>query len=87
MTLVRLDEFEIGKPFRCADWLWRCTDIGTRVVTAIRLDQVEVDGTDGRRTLSQQEAEAEGWFRGPPYGVAGFVFDEHDQEECESAIA
>jgi hypothetical protein len=84
---MRLDEFEIGKTFRCDGRLWRCTDVGTRVVAAIRLDEVRVGGTAGDRTPDQQEAEAEGWFRGPPYAVAETVFDEHDQEGCEPAIA
>jgi len=44
-------------------------------------------GTAGDRTPDQQEAEAEGWFRGPPYAVAETVFDEHDQEGCEPTIA
>jgi hypothetical protein len=80
---MRLDEFEIGKTFRCDDRLWRCTDIGTRVVAAIRVDEVEIGGTAGNRTLNQQEAEAEGLFRGPPYAVAEVIFDEYDQEGCE----
>ena len=84
---MRLDEFEVGKAFRCDGRLWRCTDIGTRAVLAIRLDQVEVRGTAGDRTLDQQQAEAEGWFCGPPYAVAETVFDEDDQEGCEPATA
>ena len=34
------------------------------------------------RTLNRAEAEAEGWFHGPPYAVAESVFDEHDIEGC-----
>lgn len=34
------------------------------------------------RTLSRAEAEAEGWFNGPPYAVAESVFDEYDMEDC-----
>jgi hypothetical protein len=80
---MRLDELEIGMTFRCGGRLWRCTDVGTRVIAAIRLDGVTIGGTAGDRTLNQQEAEAEGWFRGPPYAVAEIVFDEHDLEGCE----
>lgn len=80
---MRLDAFEIGKTFRCDGRLWRCTDIGTRVVAAIRVDEVKIGGTTGNRTLNREEAEAEGWFRGPPYAVVEVVFDEHDQEGCE----
>jgi hypothetical protein len=35
-----------------------------------------------RRILSRAEAEAEGWFNGPPYAVAESVFDEYDLEGC-----
>jgi hypothetical protein len=76
--------FEIGATFWCGGKLWRCTDIGTRVIVAIRLDSVQVDSTapERRRTLGQAEAEAEGWFNGPPYAVAESVFDEYDIEGC-----
>ncbi len=84
---MRLAEFEIGKPFRCGSRLWRCTDIGSRVVVAIRLDTVETGGSEGSQALGLQEAEAAGWFRGPPYAVAETVFDEDDQESCEPAPA
>jgi hypothetical protein len=67
---MRREEFAIGKPFRCGGRPWRCTDIGTRVVVAIRLDEVGVSGSDGDRTLDWHEAEAKGWFQGPPYAVA-----------------
>jgi hypothetical protein len=38
-------EFVIGATFWCGGDLWRCTDIGTRVIVAIRLSRVDVDGT------------------------------------------
>lgn len=77
-------EFAIGGSFRCGGSLWRCTDVGTRVIVAIRVDRVDVDGSapELRRTLGRQEAEAEGWFNGPPYAVAESVFDEYDMEGC-----
>ena len=34
------------------------------------------------RQLARAEAEAEGWFTGPPYAVVESVFDEYDQEGC-----
>lgn len=74
----------IGDTFWCSDQQWCCTDIGTRTLTAIRIDAVEVGSTDpaSRRFLTRTEAEAEGWFNGPPYAVAEVVFDEYDQEGC-----
>ena len=77
-------DFTIGDRFWCGGRMWRCTDIGTRVIVAIRIDSVEVGSTvpDLRRTLSRGEAEAEGWFNGPPYAVAEVVFDEDDLQGC-----
>jgi hypothetical protein len=75
-------EFKIGGIFRCGGRLWRCTDIGTRTIVAIHNDRVEVGGSPAlRRTLSG--AEAEDWFRGPPYAVVESVFDENDIEGCD----
>ena len=33
------NEFQIGIEFRCGNRLWRCTDVGTRTVIAICLDE------------------------------------------------
>ena len=61
---MRYAEFKIDGTFRCGGRLWRCTDIGTRTIVAIRIDRVEVGGSPAlRRSLSGAEAEAEGWFR------------------------
>jgi hypothetical protein len=81
---VEHSEFEIGRNFWCDGRQWRCTDIGTRTIVAIPLDHVEVgSGSPERcRILSRDEAEAEGWFNGPPYAVAESVFDEYDIEGC-----
>ena len=84
-------EFKIGGTFWCGGRQWRCTDIGTRTIVAMRLDHVEVDTKPGpatarvperRRILSRAEAEAQGWFDGSPYAVAESVFDEYDVEGC-----
>jgi hypothetical protein len=61
------------------------TDIGTRTVIAIRIDEVRVaGGKDGGivAILDQAEAEAQGWFKGPPYMVAEEVFDEYSFGGC-----
>jgi hypothetical protein len=82
-AIMRHGDFRIGAEFRCGDRLWRCTDIGTRTIVAIRIDRVEVGGSPAlRRTLRGVEAAAEGWFNGPPYAVAESVFDENDIESC-----
>jgi len=59
-------DFVIGKDFECGGNMWRCTDIGTRVIVAIGLRS----GTD------------ESWYNGPPYAILEHVFDENDMEGC-----
>lgn len=82
------DDFKIGTIFRCGDGVWRCTDVGTRTIVAIRIDRVRVGSTDPAKdgmTLGYLEASAQGWFKGPPYGVAELSFDEEDLFSCEPA--
>ena|SRR5690242_5732678 len=81
---MRPGEFEIGReyPDTATGHVWRCTDIGTRTVIPIRVDRAETreirDGVRGPiRTLTREEAEKQGWFRGPPYAVAGCARDEY----------
>lgn len=84
---MQCSDFRIGETFWCGGKQWRCTDIGTRTVIAIRIDGVDVDGTNRelRRTLSRAEAEADGWFNGPPYAVCEAVFDEDSLPGCSLA--
>ena len=63
---VERTEFVIGQTFWCGGQAWRCTDIGTRTVAAIRLDHDDDPS----------------WYNGPPYAVAETVFDEYDLEGC-----
>lgn len=86
---MKHSDFVIGGSFWCGGREWRVTDIGARTIIAICLDETEVVISsrdpaveDTRRTLSQSEAKAEGWFNGPPYTVAEHVFDEYDQHPC-----
>lgn len=81
---MRHSEFKIGEIFWCGGRQWRCTDIGTRTIIAIRTDGVDVEGTSPElpRTLGQAEAEAGGWFNGPPYAVTESVFDENELPAC-----
>jgi hypothetical protein len=83
---MRHSEFKIGGEFRCGGATWRTTDIGTRVIVAIRID--DGDGFASWRlsgpcaTMPWAEAEAAGWFNGPPYAVEEAVFDENDIAGC-----
>jgi len=60
--------FKVGCEFRCGGKRWRCTDVGSRVITAVCLDDHPGDPS---------------WFNGPPYAVVESVFDEYDQPGCE----
>jgi len=60
-------DFFIGREFMTGSGAWRCTDIGTRVIVAIRIDDHPDDPS---------------WYNGPPYAVAEHVFDEDDQQGC-----
>jgi len=77
-------DFTIRGAFWCSGRQWRCTDIGTRTIIAVRIDSVAVASNvpELRRTLSRGEAEADSWFNGPPYAVAEVVFDEADLPGC-----
>lgn len=83
------DEFAIGRAFATRHSLWRCTDIGTRVVIAIRLDSAETvsvvvrGGKPGPETRAVVDPRKDrSWFNGPPYALAETVFDEHDFPAC-----
>jgi hypothetical protein len=81
---MKHSEFVIGEAFWCSERQWRCTDIGTRTIIAMRIDQVDVGSNkpELRRTLNYAEAAAEGWFNGPPYACAEVVFDEDYMTGC-----
>jgi|TARA_B110000977_G_scaffold199764_1_gene288131 hypothetical protein len=53
-------DFEIGDEFTTATGTWRCTDVGSRTMIAIK-----ISGYDDPS-----------WFNGPPYAVVEHVFDE-----------
>lgn len=45
--LMKPSEFHIGLEFVCGPFWWRCTDVGTRTVTAIRLVEEDPSWYDG----------------------------------------
>lgn len=63
---MKHSDFAIGEEFRTATGNWRCTDIGTRTVIAIKVS----------------DCDDPSWFHGPPYAVAEIVFDENDLGGC-----
>jgi hypothetical protein len=64
--MMRHADFRIGLEFMTATGRWRCTDVGTRTVIAIKLDRPDDPS----------------WYNGPPYAVCETVFDEYDLEAC-----
>lgn len=68
---MKHEDFYIGLEFLgSAGFVWRCTDIGTRTITAIRIDE----GRDAS------------WYNGPPYAVEEVVFDEYDLPGCHRSL-
>ena len=61
--------FKIGTEFITETGRWRCTDVGTRTIAAIKLD------------LDHDKS----WYSGPSYSVAENVFDEEGIIDCEPA--
>jgi hypothetical protein len=65
---MKLSEFKIGMEFEMSGQRWRCTDIGTRTVAAICLDDIPQNDPS--------------WLNGPPYAVVEDVIDEYDFPVC-----
>jgi len=83
---VRHGDFSIGQEFMTDTGQWRCTDIGTRTITAIKISEVHFTGlADDGRAVSEIVNTDPSWFDGPPYAVAEFVFDEDSMEACRAA--
>jgi hypothetical protein len=57
---MRLSDFQIGLEFWMSGSRWRCTDVGTRLVIAIKLDHDDDPS----------------WYNGPPYAVCECPIDE-----------
>jgi hypothetical protein len=66
---MRQSDFRIGCEFLSGNGRWRCTDVGTRIIAAIKLNHDDDPS----------------WYNGPPYKVVEQVFDEYDIEGCEKA--
>lgn len=62
------DEFSEGLEFQMSGHKWRCTDVGRRVIVAIKLNLLD---------------DHPSWYTGPPYAVSEMVLDEDDLPLCE----
>jgi len=83
---MKHSDFQIGKDFFTAAGRWRCTDVGTRVITAISLEPRHMVcrrvGAHGDRTEESFVSDDPGDLVGPPYMVVEHVFDEYDLDGC-----
>jgi hypothetical protein len=64
-------DFKIGLEFWMSGRRWRCTDVGSRAVLAIKLDQYDDPS----------------WYNGPPYKVEEHALDEYDLMACSLSEA
>ncbi len=72
-------DFQIGLEFHTASGKWRCTDIGTRVIVAIKLDQTDESWYNGPPYAVVESVLDEYDFGGCSPDPAEFI--EHNPEE------
>ena len=80
-------EFKIGETFWTMAGQFRCTDVGTRTIVAIRLGPTEIVRAEAVGNARQEKTVIDddpSWLLGPPYAVAvaEIVFDEGDLVSC-----
>lgn len=76
---MKHSDFKIGLDFRFQDQTWRCTDIGTRTISAICLTEVwitRVHANTGAKEKVRLTKFDKKLLEGPPYGVPEQVFNE-----------
>ena len=74
------NQFKVGDAFTNRRALFRCTDIGSRVVIGIPIDRAEIvemrNGVQSRCIVDLRKEPSR--LIGPPYGLGELVFDEYD---------
>jgi hypothetical protein len=73
---MKKDEFHIGQDFYTATGKWRCTDIGTRVIVAIHLNQEDTRNYSGPPYSIPEHVFDE-------YDIEGCIFEPSEVEEAE----
>ncbi len=83
---MELSDFAIGETFWTHAGAFRCTDVGTRVVVAVKLGPREVcegpRSVDGELRITKRIDDDPSWLNGPPYAVEEVVFDENELLGC-----
>ena len=81
MDQMQLRDFVISETFFTHDGAFRCTDIGTRVVVALKLGSraiARAEKVDGELRITKRMDGDPSWLNGPPYAVEEVVFDENE---------
>ena len=82
---MELNDFVIGETFWTHHGAFRCTDVGTRVVVAVKLGPREIgraEKVDGELRITKRIDDDASWLNGPPYPVEEVVFDENELLGC-----
>ncbi len=82
---MELSDFVIGETFWTHAGAFRCTDIGTRVMVAVKLGPREIaraESVDGELRITKRIDDDPSWLNGPPYAVDELVFDENEMLGC-----
>ena len=82
---MELNDFAIGETFWTHAGAFRCTDVGTRVVVAVKLGPREIgraEKVDGALRITKRIDDDTSWLNGPPYAVEEVVFDENELLGC-----
>ncbi len=81
---MKHEDFSIGTEFLTDTGRWRCTDVGTRVIVAIRISKATIAARadDGTAKAPKKTPPDPSWLNGPPYALAEQVFDEDDIADC-----
>lgn len=85
---MRLEQFKIGLEFLMSGNRYRCTDVGTRIVVAIKIDpEATIDQVSYRNgykeVIKTKIGDDKSWYDGPPYAVSEIIIDENDMKVCE----
>lgn len=65
--MMKPADFHVGMKFYMSGQPWRCTDVGTRTICAIKLDH-DHDTS---------------WYDGPPYALNEHILDEYALAVCK----
>ena len=82
---MELSDFAIGETFWTHAGAFRCTDIGTRVVVAVKLGArviARAERVEGELQITKRIDDDPSWLNGPPYAVEEAVFDENELLGC-----